>query len=151
MFRTIVFAYDGSAEGWDALNEGIELASRFDAVLHLLAVVPPLPPMALSAGPLPDDLIDSRQAVVNDVLATGLALLRRAGLEAVGTTKMWTDPAEAIGAYAREVDADLVIVGHHRRSALDRWWHGSTGHSLLDRLPCSLFVSMPRAAASRPS
>jgi nucleotide-binding universal stress UspA family protein len=54
MFQTIVFAYDGSAECRDSLEEGIALASRFNARCHLLAVVPPLPPMALAAGPLPE-------------------------------------------------------------------------------------------------
>ncbi|WP_369122967.1 universal stress protein [Noviherbaspirillum malthae] len=55
--------------------------------------------------------------------------MREAGLDAAGSISMWEDPAEAIGAFAGKVEADLVIVGHHRRSALDRWWRGSVGHS----------------------
>lgn len=52
---------------------------------------------------------------------------------------------------ASEVDAYFVVVGHHRRSAIDRLWHGSVDHTLLDRLPCSLFVSVSRSAANRSS
>lgn len=151
MFQTIVFAYDGSPECRDALREGVELASRLNARCHLLAVVPAPPALALAAGPLPDNHMENAQAGIGDVLEEGLALLREAGLDAVGSVKIWEEPAEAIGLLASEVGADFVVVGHHRRSAIDRWWHGSVGHSLLDRLPCSLFVSMPRAAANRSS
>jgi len=65
MFQTIIFAYDGSAECQDALEEGIALASRFNARCHLLAVIPPPPAMALANGPLPGEYIEEQQARVN--------------------------------------------------------------------------------------
>ena len=151
MFQTIVFAYDGSAECRDALEEGIALASRFNARCHLLAVVPPLSPYILPAGPLSEDLSEKDRAYFSAILEKGLARLREAGLDAAGSISMWEDPAEAIGAVAGKIKADLVIVGHRRRSGLDRWWRGSVGHSLIDQLPCSLFVSMPREAANHSS
>ena len=86
-----------------------------------------------------------------DVVASFALTEPEAGLDAAGSISMWEDPAEAIGAFAGKIKADLVIVGHHRRSALDRWWRGSVGHSLIDQLPCSLFVSMPREAANHSS
>ena len=147
MFPTIVFAYDGSAECRDALEEGIVVASHFHARCHLLAVVPPLSPYFLATSPVSEDLSEKDQAYISAILEKGLARLREAGLDATGSIRIWEAPAEAIGAFARKVGADLVIVGHHRRSALDRWWRGSVGHSLLDQLPCSLFVSMPRETA----
>lgn len=151
MFQTIVFAYDGSAECRDALEEGVALASRFNARCHLLAVVPPLSPYILAAGPLSEDLSEKDRAYFSAILEKGLARLREAGLDAAGSISMWEDPAEAIGAVAGKIKADLVIVGHRRRSALDRWWRGSVGHSLIDQLPCSLFVSMPREVANHSS
>ncbi|MHB1180407.1 MAG: universal stress protein [Sulfuricella sp.] len=148
MFQTIVFAYDGSAECRDALEEGIALANRFNARCHLLAVIPPPPSMALVDGPLPGELIEDEQSRVSAILEEGLARLRRAGVEATGILRTDESPVEAIAAVARETGADLVVIGHHRRSALNRWWRGSVGHSLLDHLPCSLFVSMPHSASN---
>ena len=148
MFQTIVFAYDGSTECRDALEEGIALASRFNARCHLLAVVPPLSPYFLAAGPVSEDLSEKDRAYISAILEEGLARLRQKGLEATGSIRIWEAPTEAIGDFAGKVGADLVVVGHHRRSAFDRWWRGSVGHSLLDQLPCSQFVSMPREAAS---
>jgi nucleotide-binding universal stress UspA family protein len=149
MFQTIVFAYDGSAECRDALQEGIVLASRFNARCHLLAVVPPLPPMALAAGPLPEGWMEEQQSRLGAILEEGLARIRLAGLDATGSLKVWEEPYEAIGAFASETGADLVIIGHHHRSAFSRWWRGSVGHSLLDQLSCSLLVSMPGSMAKK--
>ncbi len=75
MFNTIVFAYDGSAECRDALEEGIALASRFNARCYLLAVILPLHPLALVAGPLPDEVIDEERSYVSTILEEGLARL----------------------------------------------------------------------------
>jgi nucleotide-binding universal stress UspA family protein len=48
-------------------------------------------------------------------------------------------PAEEIGKYARE--ADLIVVGHLRQSAFDRWWSGPRGAYLMDYTDCSLLVA----------
>lgn len=148
MFQVIAFAYDGSAESQDMLEEGIALALRFGARCHLVAVVPPWPPMALAAGAMPEGAAEEQRSWAEATLESGLAKLRQAGLEATGKVKVWEEPAEAIGTFAREVGADLVIVGHHQRSAISRWWRSSVGHSLMDHLSCSLFICMPRVTAS---
>lgn len=108
MFQTIVLAYDGSPECRDALKEGIELAGRVSARYHLLAVVPALPALALAAGSMPDSYMENAQAVIDKVLQEGLALLREAGLDAVGSVRIWEEPADAIGMFASEVGADFV-------------------------------------------
>lgn len=149
MFQDIVFAYDGSAESQNVLEEGIALALRFNARCHLVAVVPPWSPMALAAGAMPEGVVEEQQSQAEAILANGLARLRQAGLEVEGQVRVWEEPVEAIGAVAREVGADLVIVGHHQRSAISRWWRSSVGHSLMDQVSCSLFICMPREAAGR--
>ncbi len=149
MFQTIVLAYDGSAECRNALQEGVALVARFNSICHLLAVVPSPPALSMVAAPLPEGLLERETADMNAVLEQGVINLRGKGLKVTGAVRMWEEPSAAIAAFARETGADLVVVGHHQRSTLDRWWCGSVGHSLLDQLPCSLFVSMPRNAAKR--
>ena len=121
MFNTIVFAYDGSAECRDALEDGVTLASRFGARCYLLAVVPPLSPLVLAAGTIPVELLEEEQSRFGAILEEGLVHMRKAGVEATGILRTGESPIEAIGAVARETDANLVIIGHHRRSAIDRW------------------------------
>jgi len=146
MFQDIVFAYDGSAESLAMLEEGITLAQRFSARCHMVAVIPPWSSMALAAGPLPGEMVEDQQSQAAAILVDGLARLRQAGLEATGKVRVWEEPAEAIGAFARESGADLVIVGHQQRSAISRWWRSSVGHSLMDHVSCSLLICMPREA-----
>jgi nucleotide-binding universal stress UspA family protein len=42
--------------------------------------------------------------------------------------------------------ADLIVVGHRRQSAFDRWWSGQKGAYLMDYTDCSLLV--PRNVVS---
>jgi len=51
------------------------------------------------------------------------------------------DPARAIAAFAREVRADLVVVGHRRKNLLERWWSGPSGAYLSDFIDCSLLIA----------
>ncbi|HEY0721215.1 MAG TPA: universal stress protein [Gammaproteobacteria bacterium] len=144
MFQNIVFAYDGSAECRDAFEEGIALASRFQARCFLLAVISPPPALSLAEGHINDELLQPDRDTLHAILDEDIARLRQAGIAATGHLKTDEAPAKAIGAFATEVGADLIIIGHHRRATLARWWHGSVGHALLDHVPCSVFVSMPR-------
>ena len=146
MYRNIVFAYDGSDECRDALADATGLAVVCGARCHLLAVTQPLTPLALAVGPgLSEEMMEEERSRLQSVLDEGIARLRQAGLAVDGTLRFADSPAHAIGTFAAEVSADLVVVGHVRRSLVERWWHGSVGHSLLDYVPCSLLVSMPRA------
>jgi universal stress protein E len=56
-------------------------------------------------------------------------------------------PAWDIVAQARELDAGLVLMGAVSRRRLERWFVGSTAESVLDRLPCNVWVEKPATAA----
>ena len=67
-------------------------------------------------------------------------LVRELGFEPEGLI-VEGEPAEAISAYARRVKADLVVVGHRKKSLMERWWSGQTGAYLVDHIGCSLLVA----------
>jgi nucleotide-binding universal stress UspA family protein len=54
---------------------------------------------------------------------------------------VWGEPAREIAAYAREIGADLVVVGHRRQNFFARWWSGSTGATLTDQVDCTILIS----------
>lgn len=144
MFQTIVFAYDGSAESRDALDEGIELASRFQAHCYVLAVFRPQPEISFVEGPVSDEVLEQDRAELIVTLKGAVARMRQAGIDAASYIQIDEEPAKAIAAFAAEKGADLIIIGHHPHPTLSRWWYGSVGHALLDHVPCSVFVSMPK-------
>jgi nucleotide-binding universal stress UspA family protein len=75
-----------------------------------------------------------------DVLNEGVARLRKLGFDPVAKL-VRGQPAEEIGNFARQIEADLIVVGHQRQSAFDRWWSGPKGAYLMDYSEWSLLVA----------
>jgi nucleotide-binding universal stress UspA family protein len=74
------------------------------------------------------------------LLGRGVARLEQLGFKPVARLVMG-EPAREIGRFAREVRADLVVVGHRRQSMLERWWSGAAGAFISDHLSCSLLIA----------
>ena len=75
-----------------------------------------------------------------EILNEGVARLKKLGFDPVAKL-VRGQPAEEIGNFAKEIGADLIIVGHRRQSAFDRWWSGPKGAYLMDYTDCSLLVA----------
>jgi len=75
-----------------------------------------------------------------EVLNEGVARLRQLGFDPAAKL-VRGEPAEEIGTFARQIGADLIVVGHRRQSAFDRWWSGPRGAYLIDYTDCSLLVA----------
>lgn len=139
MYKRILLAYDGSMEGALALREGALLAKTCGAKVVLLSVIPNSTGAAEMAegvgGALAEQVNDYR-----DLLNRAVAWLKERGFEPVPKLVIG-DPARIIGAVAKEVDADLVVVGHQRKSFLSRWWSGSTKDYLSDHVGCSILIA----------
>ncbi len=75
-----------------------------------------------------------------EVLNEGVARLRALGFDPLAKL-VRGEPAKEIGTYAKEIEADLIVVGHRRQSAFDRWWSGPKGAYLMDYTDCSLLVA----------
>lgn len=139
-FKKILLAYDGSHEGRVALRCVRPLLQTADTELHLLAVVPLTGALATTEGFYTEAMYDAERERVQGILDEGVQLLHKRGLHADGHLRAG-QPAQQISELAAELKVDLVVVGHHRRGALARWWQGSVGASLLDKLDCNLLVA----------
>lgn len=140
MYRKILMAYDGTAEGRSALLECTEIAGFGTAETHLLAVASMPSTMFLTEGFVPEELIETEKKRMQAVLGEGIQLLKERGFPATGHLAVG-EPVEEIGRAAKEIAADLVVVGHKRETRLvARWWKGSVSSSLVDYVPCSLLV-----------
>jgi nucleotide-binding universal stress UspA family protein len=139
-YQTIVLAYDGTVEGRRALVEGAALAKRCGATAHLLAVVKHTASSAIGQGfepGLPDSQADFYQTTLDE----GVRFLKQHGLDSVGHL-VHGDPVEEILKLAKQVRADLVVLGHRNRGPLARWWSTPTSMSLIDELECSVLIGM---------
>ena len=137
MYRRIVLAFDSTVAGRSTLREGALLAKRCGAEVFLLSVVAESSGVALVEGfqaGVTDMHLETHRAILKD----GLAKLEQLGFKPTGRLVLG-DPAQQISDFAREVKADLVVVGHRKRSFIERWWTGA-GY-IVDSIDCSLLVA----------
>jgi nucleotide-binding universal stress UspA family protein len=126
MYDTILVAVDGSETASTALDHALQLATAFDATVHAIHVV------------------DPRVAIVQDESGSEYdqryqQYLGRHGRELLETVTERADsrnqrvetaletgiPHETVVSYADEHDIDLIVMGTHGRSGLDRMLLGS--------------------------
>jgi nucleotide-binding universal stress UspA family protein len=140
MYQHILLAYDGTLEGRRALREGAHLAKMFGAKVTLMAVVDPGYGAGFVVDPIgayfPPDQTESFQKVLDEGVErlTRMSLPHQARLER-------GQPSERIAAVARDISADLVVVGHQRQGVVAGWLLGSVASDLTNSLECSLLVA----------
>jgi membrane fusion protein (multidrug efflux system) len=139
VYKRILLAYDGSAEGRTALREGALIARRFDAQVFLLSVISETAGVRMGEGVGGEGVLQ-QQGDYRAVFQEGLQRLQQFGFQTAGRLVIG-EPAREIGAYAGQFGADLVVVGHRRQSAFERWWSGPHGAYLVDHVRCSVLVS----------
>lgn len=139
MYQKILLAYDGSPDGREALAQAKSLASASGATVHLLAIIDLSERMLVVEGMA--FAPDNRRYAMQSALDTGVKRLRGVGCTATNDIR-YGNPAELIVLTAREMNADLIVVGHRDQGTLARWLNGSVGESILHHPPCSVLVAV---------
>jgi nucleotide-binding universal stress UspA family protein len=139
MYQKILLAYDGSPDGREALAQVKNIASMSGATVRLLAIIDPSENMLVVEGM--SFVPDNQRFVTQSVLDAGVKRLQGAGCAATKDLK-YGNPAEQIVLSAREMEADLIVIGHRDQGSLARWLNGSVGASILRHPPCSVLVAV---------
>jgi len=109
-FRHIMVAIDGSDASQRALDISIELAALLDARLTALAVEGPLPAYAATIGEV-DEVKREKDRFFSELAEQARDRAALAGVELEVELRAG-HAAEVITRSAREVDADLIVLGH---------------------------------------
>src|SRR6056297_1146501 len=125
MYDDILIPTDGSRGAKAALEHGTEIASQWDATLHVLYVVDT---RLGRSGPLLEALRDEGDEAVRDAEVAGT----QGGLTVV-TEIVEGNPHEEILDYVTEHGIDMVIMGTHGRTGLDRVVMGSVAERVVRR------------------
>ena len=139
MYQKILLAFDGSPDGREALAQAENLASACGASVHLLAIIDPSENALIVEGM--SFISDNQQFVTQSVLDAGVRRLQGAGCSATSELK-YGKPAEQIILSAREMRADVIVVGHRDQGTLARWLNGSVGETILHHPPCSVLIAV---------
>jgi nucleotide-binding universal stress UspA family protein len=142
MYGRILVPTDGSDASIAALDEAIELANEQGAELHLLAVSEP--PEMVSMGSGSADVVDSVREGTRRALDRAVEHAEEAGVaDPVSATESGT-AHEAIVSYVEENDVDLVVMGTHGRSGLDRVLLGSVTGKVVRLSPVPVLTVGPK-------
>jgi nucleotide-binding universal stress UspA family protein len=155
MSRSIVVGTDGSAPSEEAVRQATDLASHDGARLHLVTAYPD-PQMLRERTTVwtndPKGVIDSGgtekggNTVIIDLREVAESLLKRAARAAVSkgveveTHAREGEPAEVIIDIAKQVQADLIVVGSRGLTGIKRYLLGSVSSKVSEHAPCNVMI-----------
>jgi nucleotide-binding universal stress UspA family protein len=149
--RKIVVATDFSASAERALAVALEIAERCKSALHLVhALEVPRAMFTPYAVAVPSDLIEAARGAARAKLDAAAARASARGLS-VATTLGSVPAAAFVASLAREVGADLVVVGSRGHTGLKRLALGSVAEHTVRESSVSVLTVRGDGDAATPS
>jgi nucleotide-binding universal stress UspA family protein len=146
MFDVIVVGTDGSESAAIAVGQATSLARLAGATLHIVCAYHPVSlgsvAMAATAGATTfdvDDVNRSVAAVSEQVCEHAATEVRRQGVK-FEVHAVPGEPADVLVGVAKDVGADVVVVGSRGMSGARRFVLGSVPNKVSHHCPCSLLI-----------
>ncbi len=141
-FKNVLVATDGSRFAAAAASEAIGIAAKNKSKLIVLAVVPSesMQPMDIVHSQMPRDVIAEKE--LNEAEQNARAVketARKAGV-AVEAFIMGGKPSDAIIQTAKEKNVDVIILGSHGKTGLDKLLMGSVAERVIILASCAVLV-----------
>jgi nucleotide-binding universal stress UspA family protein len=138
MFKKILHANDGSDPAFRALQLAITIAKQNGADLHSVSVeeIPPMPEFI-------EEVRETRGVAArrfHPVLQRARAMAEQQGAT-LQTHVLAGHPVRTVVELARELDADLLVIGATGHSALYERMIGSRADRIIQLAPCPVLVA----------
>lgn len=142
-FRKIVFPTDFSHTGDAALAFAAGLAREHGAMLYIVHVQEP--PAYYGGGEMYygtlDPTVEQLTGLLEDVVPSDPTVRFEHRM-------LMGDPADALVQFAKDENADLIVMGTHGRSGLSRMIMGSVAEAVVRRATCPVLTfKQPQGAA----
>lgn len=121
MYNQILVPTDGSKGNSSAIEHAVDLATTYDASLHTIYVVDTNVGIDVSVPGALDALEEAGENAIDEVIQRAEA----AGVETIEGMVGQGVPHKVILEYVDSKDIDLVVMGTHGRTGLDRYLLGS--------------------------
>jgi nucleotide-binding universal stress UspA family protein len=127
-YDDVLVPTDGSDGATAAIDPAVDVASTYDARLHALSVVDT---MAMGVDVRSGILLDELEESARSALATVEGRASEASVSAVETAVERGSAYREIRSYVEANDVDLVVMGTHGRSGIERYLLGSVAEKTL--------------------
>ena len=138
-YDTILVAIDRTPEADEVIASAIDVADQHSAQLTVLTVVNPVTYAYASYDPVSVAALPPEEEVRKSVLADLTEKVKAAGLSADQADVRLGRPASVIKDTAKEIAADLIVMGSHCRQGLGLLL-GSTATGVLHGAPCDVLT-----------
>lgn len=146
--RTILYATDCAAPAGRSGEVAAGLARDYGAKLVVLHAWRPAPVINTRVGPVP--VVDPDEVRTEEKIRLDQWQPPGNGLP-VERVLMEGEAGDAILRVAREKGCDLIVMGTHGRTGLDRMIRGSVAEHVLRRAPCPVLTVKEREPAREPA
>lgn len=140
--KNIVVATDGSAFSAAAASEAVAVAKRNGAVLTIVSVVPSefMPPTDIELTMNQRELVADQE--MKEAEKNAKTVKEAAQRENVSARAFVLSgrPSDAIIQTAQEQKADLIVLGSHGRTGVERLLMGSVAERVIVLAPCAVLV-----------
>ncbi len=137
MFDSILVAVDGSTNSDRAVEAAAEVARVHGSTLNICHAFHI--PDRYKAD-LADELEDVLEGDAEKILSYAAGVAEKAKVTATTRLLRKGHPAEAVIAYAKELDADLIVVGVRGRNADQARAMGSVSAAVAEQASCSVLL-----------
>ena len=139
MIRKIVVAFDGSEQSSKAFEFALELTKLCPGAAPEILV------LSVAQPPEPIDIVEM-DAVIDSAtqhyekLFTGLKAKAGERNIEIKTEVVVGHPADQIVRYAKEKNADMVVIGQKGKSKIENWLLGSVSKRVATYAPCTVTI-----------
>lgn len=143
--KTVLVAVDLSPNSLHALEVFLSIAPTLGSSVHLLYVFEP-PDLAYHTMgiTLPHDVVDSIRTQEYKAFEERIAGIDWRGIPHVAS-RCEGEPAPTILMTAKDIGAEMIVVGTQGRTGLDRFLLGSVAEYVVRRAETSIFVVPPKS------
>lgn len=145
--KRVLLATDGSAHSEAAARSVSQRPWPEDSVVRVVSVIDPMIPVMdpwYAAGEVIDQIRQQTKKECEEAVASAHKIVTDAGLNAT-TAVLSGSPKRRIIEYAKEWEADLIVIGSHGRRGLTRLAIGSVSEAVAMNAECSVEVIRARA------
>ena len=146
MLNKILLATDGSANSRKALAFSVEMASRYDAQLYVLHVVPKMEiPLEVIEYLSAEEIDDSPasfylEKIGQKIIQQSESECKLTGCDNVHTVVLRGDPADTIIEFAKDKQMDIIVLGSRGFRGIKGKLLGSVSRKVSHAAECSCII-----------
>jgi nucleotide-binding universal stress UspA family protein len=137
--QRILVATDGSAFSESAMQEAVNLAKTCSSKLYAMSVIEVNPEYEALAP----KAVEKSEIETKKVLDRAKEFAEQDGVQCETIVHRGEDPAKFIAEEAAKLDIDMIVMGKHGRTGLEKVFMGSVTSKVIGYAPCNILI-VPR-------